>query len=154
MPAALTPQEHNTVRAFLAAQSTLALATVNADGTPQIAPLFYVSDDALNLYWLSSPRSRHSVNVSQRACAAATIYPSIWAWQEIQGLQIEGRTEAISDDVVRQQMLGRYQDKFRLPSSFEAQIAASTLYRLVPGWLRWLDNGVAFGYKAEVNWNN
>jgi uncharacterized protein YhbP (UPF0306 family) len=154
MPTQLTPQELETVRAFLTAQSTLALATVNTDATPQIAPLFYVSDDDLNLYWLSSPRSRHSINVSQRAHAAATIYPAIWGWQEIKGVQIEGQAEAVSNDELRQRILMRYRDKFRLPSSLDAQIAASTLYTLMPRWMRWLDNAVSFGYKAEVEFSS
>jgi nitroimidazol reductase NimA-like FMN-containing flavoprotein (pyridoxamine 5'-phosphate oxidase superfamily) len=44
MSTPLTQQELETVRQFLRAQSTLSLATVNAEGTPQIAPLFYVFD--------------------------------------------------------------------------------------------------------------
>jgi uncharacterized protein YhbP (UPF0306 family) len=153
MPTQLSPQEHETIHAFLAGHSTLALATVNADSTPQIAPLFYVSDDDFSLYWLSSLRSRHSLNISARAHAAATIYPAIWGWQEIKGVQLEGRAVVISDDELRQRMLVRYRDKFRLPSSFDAQIAASTLYKLTPRWLRWLDNDRSFGYKAEVEFS-
>jgi uncharacterized protein len=145
----LSPTEYETIRAFLAAQSTLALATVNADGTPQSAPLFYVSDDDLNLYWLSSPRSKHSVNLTEQPNVAATIYAAVWDWQSIKGLQIEGHAIAIENEE-RQRILTRYRDKFTLPSSFDGQIAASTFYKLAPRWLRWLDNSVTFGYKAEV----
>ena len=95
---ALSPAELSAIHSFLAAQSTLALATVNADGTPTTAPLFYVSDEELNLYWLSSPRSRHSVNLSERPNVAATIYPTVWEWQEIRGLQIEGQASAIENE--------------------------------------------------------
>ncbi len=145
----LSSTELQTIHSFLKVQSTLSLATVNADGTPTIAPLFYVSDDELNLYWLSSPRSRHSVNLTERPNVAATIYPEVWDWKSIRGLQIEGRATAIENEE-RQRALTRYQDKFTLPSSFDAQIAASIFYKLVPHWLRWLDNSVQFGYKAEV----
>jgi uncharacterized protein len=149
MPTALTHQELEAVRAFLVAQSTLSLATVSADNTPTIAPLFYVSDEDLNLYWLSSPRSRHSVNLSERSTVAVTIYPSVWNWEQIRGLQIEGHGLAIENEE-RQQAVTRYRNKFTLPTSFDAQIAASTFYKLTPRWLRWLDNSVKFGYKAEV----
>ena len=118
MPTSLSSTEHEAIRAFLASQSTLALATINADGTPQSAPLFYVSDDDLNLYWLSSPRSRHSVNLTERANVAATIYAAVWDWQAIRGLQIEGRAIAIENEE-RQRILTRYRDKFTLPSSFD-----------------------------------
>jgi uncharacterized protein YhbP (UPF0306 family) len=149
MSTPLTSQEFETVRTFLNAQSTLSLATVNADGTPQIAPLFYVSDEHLNLYWLSSARSRHSINLTERPSVAVTIYPEVWEWQQIRGLQIEGRAVAVENEE-RQQALARYRDKFTLPSAFDSQIAASNFYQLTPRWLRWLDNSVKFGYKAEV----
>ena len=42
-------------RGYLEARSTLALATVNADGTPAIAHVFFVVTGALDLSWLSSP---------------------------------------------------------------------------------------------------
>lgn len=145
----LSSQDLSAVQAFLVTQSALSLATINLDGTPTIAPLFYVSDEDLNLYWLSSPHSRHSVNLTERPNVAATIYPVVWEWEQIRGLQIEGHAIAIENED-RQRALARYRDKFTLPSSFDGQIAASTFYRLTPRWLRWLDNGVKFGYKAEV----
>lgn len=138
-----------TIRAFLASQSSLALATVNGNGHPEIAPLFYVSDEALNLYWLSSPTSRHSVNLRAHERAAAAIYPAVWQWMEIRGLQVEGVASAVTEVKARAQILKLYRRKFDLPAAFDAQIAASTLYVLRPKWMRWLDNGIQFGYKAE-----
>lgn len=138
------------IQAFLEAQSTLSLATVNAGGQPEAAPLFYVSDEALKLYWLSSEKSRHSVNLLARPRAAATIYPAVWGWQEIRGLQIEGEAAVVTHPAVRDAVLARYRRKFTLPPAFDAQIAASALYALRPRWIRWLDNGVRFGYKAEI----
>ncbi len=146
----MSPNELPTIRAFLESQSTLALATVDADGNPQIAPLFYVSDDALNLYWLSSSTSQHSVNLVEREQVAATIYPGAWHWTEIRGLQIEGTARPVTDEMTRQDILTRYYQKFDLPSGFETIIADSVLYMLKPTWVRWLDNGVRFGYKSEI----
>ncbi len=137
------------VRAFLEAHSTLALATVSADGLPQVAPLFYVSDDDLNLYWLSSQTSRHSINLAAQPQAAATIYPDVWQWTDIRGVQVEGRAEIVRNPQERQTILARYQTKFKLPAAFDSQIAISALYILRPTWIRWLDNAVQFGYKAE-----
>lgn len=138
------------IRAFLESQSTLALATVNAAGQAEVAPLFYVSDEALGLYWLSSESSRHSVNLAARPRVSATIYPTVWNWNDIRGVQIEGEAQAVRDERVRERMLQSYLAKFLLPSSFDTIIAATTLYVLKPAWLRWLDNGVQFGYKAEI----
>jgi len=146
----MSSNELQTIRAFVESQSTLALATVDAKGHPQAAPLFYVSDEALNLYWLSSPTSRHSVNLTAREHVAATIYAAVWSWLEIRGLQIEGMANAVTDEATRETILTRYRQKFDLPAAFDAPIAASTLYRLTPRWMRWLDNGVRFGYKREI----
>jgi uncharacterized protein len=135
---------------FLGAQSTLALATVNTDGQPEVAPVFYVHDEALNLYWLSSTKVRHSLNLVAHPMVAGTIYPQVWEWQQIAGLQLEGRAAAILDASQREAILRLYQDKFLLPESFAAPILASTLYQLRPRWLRWIDNGVSFGHKVVL----
>jgi len=139
------------IQAFLETQSTLALATVNAAGQVEAAPLFYVSDEALNLYWLSSESSRHSVNLTARPRVAATIYPMVWNWNDIRGVQIEGEAQAVRDEFVRERVLQRYLAKFLLPASFDELIAATTMYVLKPQRLRWLDNGVSFGFKEEIN---
>ena len=144
----LANEQINTVRAFLSQHSTLALATVNAGGQPEVAPLFYLSV-SLTLYWLSSPKSRHSVNLAARPQVAATIYPAVWGWQDIRGIQIEGIADAIDDADARITLLTSYRAKFNIPLELDAQIIASTLYRLNPTWIRWLDNSVRMGYKAE-----
>lgn len=149
MVEALTAAHHDTIRAFLRAQSTLALATVDESGKPKVAPLFFVSDDNLNLYWLSSPNSRHSLNLITWGEACATIYPTVWEWNEIRGLQIEGRARFIDDHDERESILALYRQKFTLPASFDSLITLSTLYALTPTWIRWLDNTTQFGFRAE-----
>lgn len=139
-----------TVQAFLRAQSTLALATINAAGQPETAPLFYVSDELLHLYWLSSPASRHSLNLASQPRVAATIYPAVWNWLDIAGLQMEGEAGAVTDAAAREPVLNLYLNKFQLPDSFAGAIASSTLYRLRPTWMRWLNNREKFGFKTEI----
>jgi uncharacterized protein YhbP (UPF0306 family) len=135
--------------AFLATQSTLALATVDAEGRAQVAPLFFVSDSALNLFWLSSISSRHSLNLAARPAVAATVYAETWTWQAIRGLQIEGNAWHVDHAGQRAAILDSYRRKFELTPQFDALIAASGVYCLQPGWIRWLDNSVSFGYRAE-----
>jgi hypothetical protein len=144
------PDVTQIAQTFLEAHSTLALATVNADGTPEVAPVFYISDERLNLYWLSTTSSRHSVNLAAQPRVAATVYPTVWQWNEIVGLQIEGEASIIGDERIREHILTRYLRKFQLPPSFDAAIAATTLYVLRPSWLRWVDNSVKFGHKVEI----
>ena len=48
-----------------------------------------------NLYFLSSPNSRHSVNLARQPLVAATIQADNQAWQTIQGVQIEGTAQMV-----------------------------------------------------------
>lgn len=139
------------INTFLETQSTLALCTVNAEGHPETAPVFYVSDDQFNLYWLSGTSSAHSVNLSAHMQVSGSVYPSVWQWEDIVGLQIKGVAETISDERMREQILLIYLRKFQLPPSFDAMIASSTLYVLRPTWLRWVNNSIQFGYKTELD---
>lgn len=145
------PEIRVIIQTFLETQSTLALSTVNAEGKPETAPVFYVSDDRFNLYWLSATHVNHSVNVLANAAVSGAIYPTIWAWQEIVGLQVQGMAEVIHDERIREQILLVYLRKFQLPPSFDAAIAASTLYMMRTTWIRWINNSVKFGYKIELD---
>lgn len=145
LPEAMRP----TLRAFLAAQSTLALGTLGPR-SPQVAPLFFVADDAFNLYWISDPESRHSRNLIAQEMVAATIFANTWDYAAIQGVQIEGRAGPVYDPEERAQALERYAAKFPFVNErFGAVIAQSTVYVLRPRWLRWIDNTRRFGYKQE-----
>ncbi|RMF79152.1 MAG: pyridoxamine 5'-phosphate oxidase family protein [Chloroflexi bacterium] len=144
------PDVYFKMQAFVEAQSTLVLATVTLDGHVQSAPLFFVSDADFDFYWLSSQNSEHSRNVSAHPQVAASIYPAVWQWKQIRGLQIEGAAQVVADAALRDKILALYHTKFDLPALFDQQIAASGLYMLRPTWLRWLDNSVAFGHRVEV----
>lgn len=139
------------LQAFLASQSTMALATAGEeDGRPQVAPLFFASDEALNLYWISSPDSRHSVNIADWNDASAAIYAHTWDWSGIKGVQVSGDAMAVRDDDERRRALELYRAKFPFVNDrFMDLIEASVFYVLRPTWLRWLDNERRFGYKQE-----
>ena len=139
------------LREFLAGQSTLTLATAGVkDGRPQAAPLFFASDDDFNLYWISSPDSRHSLNIADWNDAAAAIYVPTWEWTGIKGVQIEGDAVPVVEDDERQRALALYRAKFPFVNErFAELIEQSVIYVLRPRWLRWLDNARRFGYKQE-----
>ncbi len=147
------PDSRQVIREFLETQSTLSLATVNAEGHPESAPVFYVSDDQFKLYWLSSTNVAHSVNLLAHSQVAGNIYPAVWQWADIVGLQIKGEAQAVKDERIREQILLIYLRKFQLPPSFDSVIASSTLYVLRPAWMRWVNNSVTFGHKVELDFD-
>jgi nitroimidazol reductase NimA-like FMN-containing flavoprotein (pyridoxamine 5'-phosphate oxidase superfamily) len=62
------------VAALLSEQSTLSLATTGPGEEACVAPLFYIVDEGLSLYWISSASSLHSLNLVKTPRAAAAVY--------------------------------------------------------------------------------
>lgn len=73
----------------------LVLATIDADG-PWTAPVVFVPDDALNLYWISLPETRHSRAIAHRPAVGGTIIAS-HKDQDERAVQISGTAEAVDD---------------------------------------------------------
>jgi uncharacterized protein len=136
---------------LLKSESTLALSTTAPDGSPRVAPLFYLPGEDLRLYWFSSPSSGHSRNLKRDPAAAAAVYCSTDDWRQIRGVQMRGQAAAVSDRVLRQKITDSYIARFRLGTLFGAAMARSRLYEFRPVWLRYLDNSRRFGYKFEWN---
>ncbi len=148
------------IRAFLAAHSTLTLATVDDAGQAQAAALFYAAADDLNLYLLSSPNSRHSRNLRREPRVAATIQAGGQPWQQIRGLQIEGTLRPVEGVQETAKAARIYAARFEflrgllaggsdLPVTLIGPVASSRFYVLRPAWIRLIDNSRGFGHKEE-----
>ena len=148
----------NRIRHFLQGQSTLTLATLSALNGPAAADLYFVADSSLNLYFLSEPQARHARNLAADPRVAATVHPEAWDWVDIRGVQLEGVCLPVSAPAERAAALALYGRKFAfvgapstsgLKTFLQAALGRHTVYRITPGWIRWLDNSVAFGHKQE-----
>ena len=148
------------VKAFLDAHSTMTLATIGTGGEPQAAAVFYAADERLNLYFLSSPTSRHSQNLVSNARAAATVHADGQAWQAIRGLQIEGSVKQVEGARMLAQAARTYAGRFDFvrgllddgddgPVVLRGPVASSRFYVLRPAWIRLIDNTLGFGHKKE-----
>ena len=135
---------------FLAAHSTLSLATVAPDGQPMAVSLFFVADDAAQLFWLSAAGTRHSRNLAEHPRAAVTVHAATWRWTEIAGVQIEGTVSVVPPSAAWQAAWDRYAAKFPFAVDFQAELARSSLYVLAPRWARLIDNAQGFGHKEEL----
>ena len=87
---------------FLREQTTFSLATTGEHGQPCVAPLFYIVDKELSLYWLSSRNSLHSRNREHTPRAAATVYRAAGNWREIRGVQLRGTVSMVTDPCAAQ----------------------------------------------------
>jgi len=138
------------IAALLRAESTMALSTADAEGLPYVAPLFYVVDEDLTLYWFSSTRSQHSLNLLREPRSAATVYRSVYHWRDIRGVQMSGAVSVVSDSVLRKRFASEYCERFQLGTAFRLAIRQSTLYAFKPSFLRGIDNSHHLGEKFEI----
>lgn len=145
----ITDTQRTEVSSFLRKHTTFTIATLDQDAQPQAASLFYVSDDAINLYWISDEKSRHSQNLERSSRIAATIHNETWDWRDIEGLQINGQARRLvaPDAIDRAWMLFRH--KFPFASEFADRIASSSFYICSPTWIRWINNSKEFGHREE-----
>ncbi|GAB4556512.1 MAG: hypothetical protein Kow0047_00040 [Anaerolineae bacterium] len=148
------------VLAFLQAHTTLTLATVAEDGSPQAAAVFFAFDEDLRLYFLSEPSSRHAQNLTRSPRVAVTIQDDGQDWREIQGLQLEGEASLVSDPRAQARAARIYGQRFGFVGellrgtgegalALVGPLARSRFYVISPTWIRLIDNRVRFGYKEE-----
>ena len=143
--------ERELVERFLRSESTLALATTAADGSPQVAALFYLLQEDLRLYWFSSASSEHSRNLERDGAAAVSIFRPTDEWRKIRGVQMRGTATLVKGRAARRAIAGIYTERFHLGKLFEAAITRASLYRFQPDWVRYIDNSKGFGYKFEFS---
>jgi uncharacterized protein YhbP (UPF0306 family) len=137
------------VRAILAEVDVLTLATVSPAG-PWAADVFFAAD-GFRLYFWSSPRSRHCLDLSQAPRWAATIHPVVRSWQTITGLQLTGTaTRAGDTDQAAHTYLAKY--PFAEPLISGPSAGSAVPWELSITRVRLIDNTLGLGQSlsAEV----
>jgi len=76
----------NKVVSYLQGHNAMSLATAH-DGQAHAATVFYVNDH-LDLYFISSPSSRHGQHLAANNHIAATVNEDYRNWNDIKGLQL------------------------------------------------------------------
>lgn len=145
---------HQRVLAYLREHRVMTLATQGRDG-PWAAAVFYASD-GFDLYFLSSPSTRHCADLSANPRVAATIQQDYADWAQIRGVQLEGVVRPLAGaDAARAREL--YGAKFPIvgqlaqaPAAIVEAFAKIGWYRVVPDRLYFVDNSVRFGHRDQV----
>lgn len=171
------------IQELLQASNALTLATLNSSaaghGTlqaegqqqavlkPWAADLFFVSDQTLLLYFISSPGSQHSRDLVENGQVAVTVRGDSPDWFSIRGLQINGRAAVVAEQQ-RPAVLALYLEKFAALKAIYQQPANtdeekirqrlidSCFYCIQPRWVRLIDNSQGFAAKQELtlDWQN
>ncbi len=140
-------------------QTTVTLATARG-GVPWAAPVYYVNA-GFNLYFFSSPESRHIQESSAAARVAAAIYCPASSWQEIRGVQMSGQISPVPMGPEALRAFRAYMRKYPFTAHFFApghgidlgalvQRFRVRLYRFEPDLVYYLDNSIRFGFREEV----
>jgi len=142
----------STIQQFMAAHTTLSLATVDAAGLPHAASLFFAEEENLSLIFVSEPTVLHSRNVASQPRVSATIAADGQLWQGIRGVQLEGGCALLSE-AEAQAAWEVYGAKFPFVKQDETlarRLRESGFYRIRPAWIRLVDNTRGFGFKEEL----
>ena len=131
------------------------LATTGAQGV-WAAAVFY-AHDGWDLYFLSSPTSRHCTNLAESDRIAATIQADHADWSGIKGVQLEGRVRELAGEA-ESRARHLYGEKFpvvgklaQAPAAIVKALAKVRWYQIRPQRLFYIDNSLGFGHREELN---
>lgn len=129
--------------------STMTLATTGVNGETHAAPVYFVADVSLQLYFFSDPNSQHAQDIIHQPAAAVAFYPECFSWEDIRGVQMRGEVYLVEPGTDWERAWLLYQSKFPFVSALKEIVALNAMYAFTPGWIRLVDNQRGFGYKQE-----
>jgi len=144
---------------YLQDHHTVSLAT-EREGLPHAATVFYVSI-GFDLYFLSSPTSRHGENLSHNPRVSATINEDYDKWQLIRGIQLEGRVENVGGILdngrIARAFIKKYPDVAdflvsprKLGQAIARKVAGVRFYKIIPSRIFFINNAIDFGKREEL----
>ena len=151
------------ISAYLQTHNVMTIASCHQN-VPWAAAVFYASD-GFDLYFLSSPKSRHGTNMAANATVSAAIHEDYRDWREIRGIQLEGRAERLRSLKLQARFWEVYLKKFPFVKQFfsvggqagsiadilTAKLAGVRLYRIVPHAVYFIDNSKGFGHRDRLD---
>jgi len=143
----------------MATHHTISLAT-EKDGVPHAATVFFINID-FDLYFFSSPTSRHGENLSGNPRVSATINEDYSEWLSIKGIQLEGIVGNIGGILKNHRISKEYVKKFpgvadfifsprKLGEAIAKKVAGINFYKLAPSRIYFLNNELGFGHREEL----
>lgn len=143
------------VQQYLEQARLMQLATVR-NGRPWICTVYFVPDEAGNLYWLSKPERRHSQDITQDSRVAVAV--AVKHDQPVIGIQAEGTAEVVRDQDIIRTVMRAYVNKYNSGQEFYDNFVAGRnqhwLYRIVPDHLQLFDEVHFKDGPRQLNRNN
>lgn len=140
------------VKSHLCKGRLVQLATLNGD-QPWVCSVYFVSDDELNVYWLSLPTRRHSIEIEKNNKVATTM--AIKIDQPIIGLGAEGVVDIVTDEQIVEKVMPKYIEKYDNGKDFFERFKAGAnehvMYRFKPTKFVLVDE-VNFPGEGSIDW--
>jgi nitroimidazol reductase NimA-like FMN-containing flavoprotein (pyridoxamine 5'-phosphate oxidase superfamily) len=123
------------------------LATVD-DGGVWVAPVTYIHDENLCLYWVSYPSTRHSKAIEQNSKVAGTVIATFEPKKE-RGLQMAGVAEVLDEPPVGyEQLIEKKSGNDELVRTGKLKEKGYVWYRFTPTLVELIHNE-KFGYEKK-----
>lgn len=125
---------------FLIGRSTGVLATVSKEGKPRARLVYYASDDAFRVYFITLANTRKAEDLAANPHAAFVVAET----EAPRTIQLEGAIEDLTDTATIDPTLADLVNTLMSNSRFGAPLtrfdtAKLKFYRITPDWVRWGD---------------
>jgi uncharacterized protein len=115
--------------------SMMQVAT-SRDNRPWVCTVYYVIDDELNMYWISTPTRRHSTEIETNTQTAVAIAVTHTPGQDVVGVQGEGNSMRVLDSDEIAHAIELYSDKYKTGAAWKHDFLAGknehVVYRFRP----------------------
>lgn len=123
------------VNEYLASGTMMQLATCHG-GKPWVCTVYFVADKHRNIYWISKPETRHSLEITKNKDVAATIPLRFHPGEPGVALQLEGQASEVGNTQEIAEKMRLYVEKFASGEEFYNGFIAGAnehyLFKLVP----------------------
>jgi len=153
----MSEELRNHVLHYLESHNTMTLGTSLGD-SPWAATVFYASE-GFELYFFSSPDSRHCQNLAENPRVAVTIQEDYTDWRKIKGIQLEGTVGLVDSTLEKAKAMAVYARKYPDVIKLFANPASGVFYKAFlkvkfycvrPKRVFFIDNEQGFGQRREV----
>jgi uncharacterized protein YhbP (UPF0306 family) len=153
--------EDETIQNFLTYHKVLNLAYISKSKEnhthhsmyPRSCALWYVHDTDLNFYYLSEEKTHHGSALKNGGKVSFTINEDNQNWMAIKGIQGTGYANIISENQY-EKIWEWYTRKFEFVTkqffNLDEALKVVKIWKVIPNWLRYIDNSIKFGFKEEI----
>lgn len=128
------------IEQYLSEGKVVQMATAN-NNIPWICNVYYVVDNKLNIYWLSYPSRRHSIDIASNENVALTL--AVKQSTPVIGVQAQGVASEVKNAAIVVKVMAMYIKKYGLGQNFYKNLNLKknkhVLYRFSPSQLMLFD---------------